>query len=91
MDSQDMIELIPFEAVHFDLLIEWSPTPEFLLQWAGPEFTYPLGKDQLERLLHSSRGTPPTSHLFMARRVSDGTLIGHGELGQLTRRISVPS
>lgn len=81
-----MVELIPFEQSHFDLLIEWSPTSEFLLQWAGPGLTYPLDHEQLERLLASAQGSPPDLYLFTARQVSDGALIGHAELGVVDRR-----
>jgi RimJ/RimL family protein N-acetyltransferase len=81
-----MIELIPFEESHFDLLIEWSPTSEFLLQWAGPGLTYPLDYGQLKRLLVSGQSSPPGSYQFTARQLSDGALIGHGELGLVDRR-----
>lgn len=81
-----MIDLIPFEESHFDLLIEWSPTSEFLLQWAGPGLTYPLDVGQLKRLLDSAHTSPPSLYLFAARQKSDGTLIGHGELGCVDRR-----
>ncbi len=76
-----MIELIPFDKSHFDLLIEWSPTSEFLLQWAGPGLTYPLTEDQLRLLLQSACGNSPSAYPYSARSRSDGRIIGHGELG----------
>lgn len=81
-----MIELIPFDKSHFDLLIEWSPTSEFLLQWAGPGLTYPLTEDQLRLLLQSASGTSPSAYPHSARSRSDGRIIGHGELGFVDRR-----
>ena len=45
------IDLIPFDRDVFDLLIEWSPSSEFLLQWAGPGLVHPLTHAQLEDLL----------------------------------------
>lgn len=80
------IELVPFEESHFDLLIEWSPTAEFLLQWAGPGLGFPLDREQLGRLLATGQGTSPEAHLFTARRAHDGAVVGHGELGGLDRR-----
>jgi RimJ/RimL family protein N-acetyltransferase len=84
--SGEMIELIPFEESHFDLLIEWSPTSEFLLQWAGPGLSFPLDVGQLKSLLDSAHISLPGSYLFTARQLSDGALIGHGELGCVDRR-----
>ncbi|MFC7322794.1 GNAT family N-acetyltransferase [Halobacillus campisalis] len=42
-----MIKLEYFTQSDFDHLIGWIDSPEFLLQWAGPNFTYPLTTDQL--------------------------------------------
>jgi len=77
----ERIELVPFERAHFDSLIEWSPTSEFLLQWAGPGFTHPLDHSQLERLLESARSSPPGLHLYTAQPVAGGSVVGHAELG----------
>lgn len=76
-----MVDLVPFDETHFDLLIKWTPDSQFLLQWAGQSFTFPLDRQQLERLSASGGGSPPSAHLFMARRIADSTLVGHGELG----------
>jgi RimJ/RimL family protein N-acetyltransferase len=81
-----MIELIPFDDSHFDFLIEWSPTSEFLLQWAGPGLTYPLTHDQLSLLLHLASSKPPRGYPYSARSRSDGRIIGHGEIGHIDRR-----
>ena len=42
VDMQPSVRLEPFSEADFERLIAWSPTPEFLLQWAGPLFTFPL-------------------------------------------------
>lgn len=81
-----MIELISFDESHFNLLIEWSPTSEFLLQWAGPGLTYPLTRRQLHLLVQSTSCTPPNAYLYSARSRSDGRIIGHGEIGHIDRR-----
>jgi len=80
-----LIELIPFDDSYFDLLIEWSPTSEFLLQWAGPGFTYPLTHDQLSLLLQSASNKPARAYVYSVRSRTDGRIIGHGELGRIDR------
>jgi len=80
------VELKPFERSHFDRLIGWVPSPAFLLQWAGPLFTYPLDAPQLERYLADSRGEAPTRLIFTAMEVETGTALGHIELSKIDRR-----
>ena len=41
-----MIVLRPFDRSDFPRLIGWATSPAFLLQWAGPLFTYPLDTEQ---------------------------------------------
>ena len=81
-----LIRLIPFDQSHFDALIEWTSTSEFLLQWAGPGLTFPLDHKQLNQLLVSARSSPPGAYLFSAQMISDNTVIGHGEIGAVDRR-----
>ena len=76
---------MPFEEAHFDLLIRWSPTSEFLLQWAGPGLEYPLDHTQLHELRRSAQADPPLALLYSARRRSDGAIVGHGELSAIDR------
>lgn len=45
-----MVELKYFERSDFNQLIEWIDSPEFLLQWGGPGFDYPLNDAQLENI-----------------------------------------
>jgi len=71
----ERIELIDFGPAHFDQLIAWSPTPEFLLQWAGPGFRFPLDDAQLHSLMDGP------DRLFTA--TEDGRVIGHAEIGRV--------
>jgi len=43
-----MIKLEQFDETDFDRLISWVDSEEFMLQFAGPIFTFPLTIDQLE-------------------------------------------
>lgn len=37
----------PFRVADFGALITWAPSPDELLQWAGPNFSFPLDEQQL--------------------------------------------
>jgi RimJ/RimL family protein N-acetyltransferase len=81
-----MITLEPFDEFDIDQLIAWIPSAEFLLQWAGSAFQYPLDRDQLTRhLAHSHR---PASDwlIFKAVNSETGATVGHGELARINRR-----
>jgi RimJ/RimL family protein N-acetyltransferase len=79
-----MITLRPFKRADFATLIGWVPSPEFLLQWAGPQLTYPLDAAQLERSLQEAETDPPCRLIFTA--VDNGARIGHIELARIDRR-----
>lgn len=79
-----MIALRPFDRTDFATLIGWIPSPEFLLQWAGPQLTYPLDAAQLDRSLQEAQTDPPSRLIFTA--VENGTPIGHIELARIDRR-----
>jgi RimJ/RimL family protein N-acetyltransferase len=79
------VRLRPFVRADFDRLIAQAESPEFLYQWSGPLFTFPLDHAQLERYLLTAVGDPPTTRLFTA--VADAELpVGHLELTRIDRR-----
>ena len=78
------IRLRPFVRADFDRLVAQAESPEFLYQWSGPLFTYPLDHAQLERYLLTAVGDQPTTCLFTA--VDDsGLSVGHIELTRIDR------
>jgi RimJ/RimL family protein N-acetyltransferase len=79
------VRLEPFSEADFDRLIAWSPSADFLLQWAGPTFTFPLDRDQLDKYLATARQVPPVCHAFKALG-ADEQVIGHVEIGNLDPR-----
>lgn len=79
-----MIELQPFTQEDFSRLLEWSPTPEFLMQWAGPYFTFPLDEAQLEEYLRGAAGESPVRRIFKVVETGTGAVIGHVELGTIS-------
>ena len=81
-----MITLRPFDRSDFARLIGWVASPAFLLQWAGPLFTYPLDTAQLERYLAESQQDQPTRMIFTAVEAETGGAVGHIELGKIDSR-----
>jgi RimJ/RimL family protein N-acetyltransferase len=78
------IRLRSFVRADFDRLVAHAESPEFLYQWSGPLFTFPLDQAQLERYLLTAVGHPPTTRLFTA--VDDtGAPVGHIELTRIDR------
>ncbi|SIS45223.1 GNAT family N-acetyltransferase [Salimicrobium flavidum] len=78
-----MITLKPFTEEDFDTLINWIDSPEFLMQWAGPHFSYPLTYVQLEEYLSGANESGSTTLIYTVwekeRRV------GHISLGRIDR------
>jgi len=81
-----MITLRPFDRSDFARLIGWVASPAFLLQWAGPLFTYPLDTPQLERYLAESQQEQPMRMIFTAVEAETGAAVGHIELGKIDPR-----
>jgi RimJ/RimL family protein N-acetyltransferase len=80
------IELKPFERNDFPRLIGWIKTPEFLLQWAGPIFNYPLDEPQLEIYLRGSQEDPPIRKIYKVMNAADRSVMGHIELDDIDLR-----
>ncbi|QQK75340.1 GNAT family N-acetyltransferase [Salicibibacter cibarius] len=75
-----MITLQVFQQSHMHKLIEWIDSPEFLLQWGGPIFTYPLNEKQLERYMEE-----PDRYIYSVAEQETGEVIGHISLGRIDR------
>jgi len=70
-----MILLQPFNKTDFNQLIAWETDEEALMQFAGPSFSFPLTKDQLELTLTDAR-----SLTYSILYAADKTIIGHAEI-----------
>lgn len=76
-----MIKLEPFKRSDYKQLINWINSEEFLIQWSGNAFTYPLNEQQLEKYIESAN--------ILAFKVVDGKtsdVIGHISLGQIDNK-----
>lgn len=75
-----MIKLRKFEEADIPRLIGWVPDARFLLQWSGPQYSYPLDREQLLDTLEKTQGDKPSHFMFVAVHQPSGTVVGHIEL-----------
>ncbi|MFK4289778.1 RimJ/RimL family protein N-acetyltransferase [Bacillus sp. RC240] len=73
-----MIKLVPFKKSDFKQLINWINSEEFLIQWSGNAFTYPLNEQQLEKYTESANTLS-----FTVTDEETEEVIGHISLGQI--------
>ncbi|WP_077596143.1 GNAT family N-acetyltransferase [Oceanobacillus kimchii] len=78
-----MIRLEHFGRQDFDLLISWIDSPEFIMQWAGTEFSYPLDENQLNQYIKGAN--EKNSKVYIYKVVLDETneIIGHISLNNI--------
>ncbi|OYD07284.1 GNAT family N-acetyltransferase [Paludifilum halophilum] len=81
-----MIRLKPLTPRDFPVLIRWTETPECLMQWAGPGFSYPLTEAQLAEHLKGAEGENPLRRCYKAIDSDTGAMVGHIELDRIDRR-----
>ncbi|PGZ05717.1 GNAT family N-acetyltransferase [Bacillus cereus] len=76
-----MIKLKQFTRNDFKQLKNWIHSEEFLIQWSGNAFTYPLDEEQLEKYIESA-------NTLAFKVIDEETLnvIGHISLGQIDNR-----
>ena len=75
--SKEVIKLESFQKSDFKQLINWINSEEFLIQWSGNAFTFPLDEQQLEYI--ESANT--LAFKVVDEETSD--VIGHISLGQI--------
>ncbi|WP_062047114.1 GNAT family N-acetyltransferase [Bacillus sp. JCM 19034] len=81
-----MIQLRFFQRTDFQQLIDWIDTPQFLLQWGGPNFSFPLTERQLENYVKNANDV--NSHVFVYSVIDTITedLVGHISLGNIDKQ-----
>jgi len=75
-----LIKLEKFEFGDSTRLIGWIPDVEFLMQWAGPQYSFPLTPEQLGITYQASQGKKPKVYMFRAVETKTSSIIGHIEL-----------
>ncbi|WP_087975132.1 GNAT family N-acetyltransferase [Oceanobacillus rekensis] len=81
-----MIKLESFMASDFQQLINWIDTPEFLLQWGGPAFEFPLNVAQLEKYIENANSDNSDKLVYKVVDIETEDVIGHISLGKIDRK-----
>ncbi|HDR8189965.1 TPA: GNAT family N-acetyltransferase [Bacillus cereus] len=76
--SKEVIKIESFKKSDFKQLINWINSEEFLIQWSGNAFTFPLDEQQLEKYIESAN---TLAFKVVDEETSD--VIGHISLGQI--------
>ncbi|MDZ5608751.1 GNAT family N-acetyltransferase, partial [Bacillus pseudomycoides] len=71
-----MIKLEYFERSDFKQLMGWIHSEEFLLQWGGPAFTYPLQEKQLEKYIKNANYENADVFVYKVIDQKTGKVIG---------------
>jgi RimJ/RimL family protein N-acetyltransferase len=80
------LELRSFGEGDFAQLIAQVPDAPFLLQWSGPEWTFPLDFRQLRELQAKTRGRAPSFKVYKAVAPVTGRTVGHIQLMDIDYR-----
>ena len=70
-----MIHLEKFDKKHYTELIDSVKNAKDLMQFGGPEFTFPLTEEQINKTLSDKNRIA-----FRVANSSDGSTIGHGQI-----------
>lgn len=80
-----MIELQRFKNSDVNDLIPIIESKSFLIQWAGPVFTFPLTAEQLVDHLRAGESIPPKRRFFKALDTASEEAVGYVELDNIDR------
>jgi RimJ/RimL family protein N-acetyltransferase len=80
-----MIKLTYFEPAHFQALIGWIDSPEFLLQWGGPNFQFPLDESQLNKYMEGTNVKGSDTYIYSVIHEQTSDVIGHISIGKIDR------
>ena len=75
-----LITLERFKICDAPTLISWIPDKEFLLQWSGPSYTFPLTEEQLQAEVNLMLIEPPKFLMFTAKIADTNEVVGHIQL-----------
>lgn len=81
-----MIELRDFRRSDFQQLIDWIDTPEFMLQWGGSEFHFPLSEKQLEKYLENANNNHSDKLIYSVVAEETQQVVGHISLGKIDQK-----
>jgi RimJ/RimL family protein N-acetyltransferase len=80
------LQLVPFTRQDFAQLIFWSGDEDFLMQWGGPPFRFPLTEDQLKEYNKDASDVKTAERLnYKVVLAKTGQGIGHVSIGKIDR------
>lgn len=74
------IKLERFSYEEIPQLISWVPNKEFLLQWAGPSYTFELMEKQFRNDINMMLEENPQNLMFSAKLIESNEMVGHIQL-----------
>ncbi|WP_010530187.1 GNAT family N-acetyltransferase [Lentibacillus jeotgali] len=80
-----MVELKYFERSDFRQLINWIDSSEFLLQWGGPGFNYPLDESQLEKYIEKANDVNSDTLVYKVINKETSNVVGHISLSKIDK------
>jgi RimJ/RimL family protein N-acetyltransferase len=82
---RSLIELRAFDEADIGQLLVWVDSPEFLMQWAGPVFSFPLDEGQFRKHLLQANGPNPKLMAFKMVDRANQAMVGYLELAAIDR------
>ncbi|WP_291648359.1 GNAT family protein [Clostridium sp.] len=79
------IKLERFKYEEIPQLISWIPNKEFLLQWAGPSYTFELLEKHLKKDIGMMSKESPLNLMFSAKLKESNEVVGHIQLLAIDR------
>lgn len=80
-----VIELQPFHEQDVYRLLGWIDSPRFLVQWAGPGFSFPLDEGQFREHLLQTEGPDPKLMAFKMVDTASQAMVGYLELAGIDK------
>ena len=72
------MNIVNFTATEFSELASWFTSEKDVVQWGGPELTFPLDEKQMAAMLAEGNGTSPDRWLFSG--VQQGNIVSHAQV-----------
>ncbi|WP_273717140.1 GNAT family N-acetyltransferase [Alkalihalobacillus pseudalcaliphilus] len=77
--------MVYFTEEDFEQLIGWIDSPQLLMQWAGPQFQFPLTRNQLMNYVQGANAEESEVYIFKGMDLETNEVIGHICLNKIDR------
>lgn len=71
------LKLVKFTENYIEKLLSWNSTEEFLFQWAGPTYKFPLDRTQLLNDIEKATEENPNMYIFAAIDEDSAEMVAH--------------